>query len=92
MVTIQVPKELAQRLAPLQERLPEIIELGLRQIEKAGAAPERMALKTQVWAALLSTGLVTLPGVSAPPARVRRAPLPAGGQPASEIIIEQRRK
>lgn len=32
-MTIELPPELAQRLLPLQDRLTEIIELGLRQLE-----------------------------------------------------------
>lgn len=34
-VTIQVPDELASRLEPVQDRLIEVIELGLREIESA---------------------------------------------------------
>lgn len=34
-MTIQVPDELASRLQPVQDRLVEIIELGLREIEPA---------------------------------------------------------
>ncbi|MBS1252116.1 MAG: hypothetical protein MAG451_01152 [Anaerolineales bacterium] len=34
-VTIQVPEELALRLEPVQDRLAEVIELGLREIESA---------------------------------------------------------
>lgn len=94
MVTIpvQVSDELARRLIPLQDRLSEIIELGLRQME-LGSSSE-MAVgdsKARVLAALASTGVVTLPD---PAERldphVRRTPVPSGGQPASEMIIEQR--
>lgn len=34
-MTIQLPNELASRLQPVQDRLVEIIELGLREIEPA---------------------------------------------------------
>lgn len=94
MVTIpvQVPDRLARRLLPLQERLVEIIELGLRQIEDTGQAETDLpAAKLQVWAALKSTGIVTLPGTAIRPrSRLRHTPIHAGGPPASEFIIRER--
>jgi len=95
-ITLEVPDRLANRLAPFQDRLPEIIEVGLRQVE-AGTRREletdRSQLKLQVLAALQSTGIVTVPETSVrPQARVRRTPIKAGGKPASEIIIEDRRR
>jgi hypothetical protein len=30
-VTVELPRELAQRLQPLSDRLPDILEMGLRQ-------------------------------------------------------------
>ena len=94
MVTIalELPDELAQRLTPLQDRLPEIIELGLRHWpETPSVAPTLRQRVEQIWA---TTGLI----VPLDPAMVRRYPAPqmprtpvqAGGKPASEIIIEQR--
>jgi hypothetical protein len=32
-IPVQLSNELARRVIPLQDRLPEIIELGLRQIK-----------------------------------------------------------
>ncbi len=32
-ISLELPDELARRLAPFQKRLPEIIKLGLRQLE-----------------------------------------------------------
>lgn len=91
-LTIQLPDDLAQRLKPVQDRLPEIIELGLRYWQGSEAAPltPRQQVE-QVWA---KAGLVVSP---APPIvdqdiklRRRQKPLKVGGKPASEIIIEQR--
>ena len=42
-LTLQLPDELAMRLKPMQDRLPEIIELGLREI-----APSQHALHNEV--------------------------------------------
>ncbi len=35
-VTIELPNDLARRLEPVSERLPDILELGLRQWQAAG--------------------------------------------------------
>ncbi len=35
-VTIELPRDLAQRLQPLSNRLPDILEMGLRQWQAAG--------------------------------------------------------
>ncbi len=94
MITIplKVSEELAGRLLPLQNRLPEIIELGLRQL-KAQSDTEAVPStpKERVLAALVSTGIVSLPepATSSQP-RNRHTPIQAGGQPASELIIEAR--
>ncbi len=94
-ISLELPDELARRLIPLQDRLPEIIELGLQQLEvesREDVAANQAARKQQVFAALHSTGIVTLPTpVSLPQARIRRTPVKAGGPPASDMIIEARR-
>lgn len=35
-VTVELPRDLAQRLQPLSDRLPDILEMGLRQWQAAG--------------------------------------------------------
>ncbi len=94
-ISLKVSDELAERLAPYQDRLPEIVELGLSQVEseaERGAALNSSALKAQVLAALRSTGIITTPEPAArAETRVRHTPLKAGGPPASELIIAERR-
>lgn len=93
MITIplQVPEDLAERLKPLQNQLVEIIELGLRQMEKPDTeAKADQEAKSRLLKVLLSTGIVTPPDPSTPPTYVRHTPIQAGGKPVSEIIIEQR--
>jgi hypothetical protein len=92
-IPVQLSNELARRVIPLQDRLPEIIELGLRQIkaDKQAEASYPQA-KQQVLEAMASTGIVTLPRAAAGrKPRARRTPIVAGGQPASELIIAERR-
>ena len=40
-IPVQLSEELAERVRPLQDRLPEIIELGLRQWRKQSALTPR---------------------------------------------------
>lgn len=89
-IPIQLSEELAERVQPLQDRLPEIIELGLRQWRKQPALTPLQRVE-QLWEAQ------NLVEPAAPSSdrrqktrRTRQAPIPAGGQPASEMIIEQR--
>ena len=91
-ISLEVPNELARRLTPLQDRLPEIIKPGLRHWQETEPAPltPRQQVE-QVWAA---AGLIVPldPAISQryPQYRTRQSPAPAGGKPASQIIIEQR--
>ena len=64
MITIplELPNDLARRVMPFQDRLAEIIELGLLQIEMSGKSEAGYPqTKQQVLDALASTGIVTLP-------------------------------
>jgi len=94
MVTIplQVPEELAVQLMPLQSRLPDIIKLGLQHWHEV--EPEPLTPRQQIeklWAeADLTVSLGPDIASHYPPYRERRTPIQATGQPASEIIIEQR--
>ena len=89
-IPVQLSEELAERVRPLQDRLPEIIELGLRQWRKQSVLTPRQRVE-QLWEA---QGLVE-PAVSSP---IGLRELDVNdrrrsrweGSPASEIIIEQR--
>ncbi len=94
-IPIKVSDELAGRLRPFQDRLPEIIELGLYQIQAQAntldAETNSLTSKARVLAALYSTGIVTLPDIAAHlQSRTRHTPIQADGQPASESIIQAR--
>ena len=49
-IPVQLPEELGERLRPVQDRLPEIIELGLRQWRKQSALTPRQRVE-QLWEA-----------------------------------------
>jgi hypothetical protein len=94
MVTIplNVSEDLARRLLPVQDRLPDIIERGLRDLEAEGETSPSEASRPDILAALQSTGLVTVPDRAArSKPRVRHTPLSAGGPPASDLILAERR-
>jgi len=95
MITIplQLPNDLARRVMPFQDRLAEILELGLRQVEMSEKSEAGYSLgKQEVLEALATTGIVTLPTPAARRrAHARRTPIKAGGTPASQIIIAERR-
>jgi hypothetical protein len=91
MVTIpvQLSNELASRVLPLQERLPEIIELGLRHLTGGSAAGDSVRAREQLIETLSATGIITLPT----PRRRRqtsRQPVLAGGPSASDMILAER--
>lgn len=92
-ISLQLSNDLARRVLPLQDRLPEIIELGLHQMSlKQDADEDVPAAKLRTLDALASTGIVTLPTlpVSGRRPRSRCTPIEAGGPPASEMIIAAR--
>ncbi len=94
MITIplELSNDLAQRVMPFQDRLEEIIELGLREMELSRERKTNYPRdKQQVLDALASTGIVTLPRPGARrKADARRTPILAGGPPASQMIIAER--
>ena len=91
-ISLELPDELVKRLTPFQDRLPEIIELGLRYWQNTQAAsPTPRQRVEQLWA---TAGLIVPldPKISEhyPRRGKRPKPIRAGGKPASQIIIEQR--
>ncbi len=85
-IPVQLTEELAERVRPVQDRLPEIIELGLRQWRKQPAPTPRQRVE-QLWEA---QGLVE-PAVqsgkrSRTTRRQRQAPIPAGANPPARSL------
>lgn len=89
-IPVQLSEELAAQVQPIQNHLPEIIELGLRHWRKQPALTPRQRVE-QLWEAQGLVESAALGGKrSQSTRRKHRAPIPADGRPASEIIIEQR--
>lgn len=91
MVTIpvQLSNELASRVLPLQERLPEIIELGLRHLADGSKAVDSSRTREQLIETLSATGIITLPTPRRGRQPARHAVL-AGGPSASDMILAER--
>jgi hypothetical protein len=91
-ITIDIPDTLAERLSFYREQLPQILELGLADLETASPRPDD--LRERTLRVLQETGLIQPLNLSRyiqrPRNRPRRTPLEIPGKPLSEIIIEQR--
>ncbi len=89
-ILVELPEDLAKRVQAVQDHLPELIELGLRQWRKQPILTPRQRVE-QLWEAEGLVEPIVPSAVSRQKARCKRqAPIPAGGQPASELIIQQR--
>jgi hypothetical protein len=86
MIQVNVPDELAQRLMRYQARWIEVLEAGLRVIEPPQTEAEALQAVLQK---LAQAGVLRLPLVETKPHHAP-PPVPITGQPASEILIEQR--
>ena len=105
-IQVQVPSELAQRLRRHYDKLPQILEWGLRHVERKtesdtptpATEPKKTHQRDDVLAALRSTGIVvdldpTLASEYRTDADQRRhIPVQVAGKPLSEMIIAERRE
>ncbi len=89
-IQLEISSHLAERLAPYQTRLPELLELGLLEWEsQAQSAP--LTEQDALLQVLAESGKVELPKpYNANRPYKRRTPVPITGKPVSELVIEQR--
>jgi len=87
---LELQDELAEKLAPYHDQLPELLELGLQQwLERQ--RQERLVLREDLLKVLAASDKVTLPRPFAGEKPYERStPVPITGKPVSEIVIEQR--
>ena len=89
-IQLEIPGHLAERLAPYQTRLPELLELGLLEWELQ-AQSVLVTEPDALLQVLAESGKVELPKpYRASRPYKRRTPVPIYGKPASEVVIEQR--
>jgi hypothetical protein len=93
-VSVPVPEALAKELEQVRDRLPEILELGLRQL----AVQEQPVSVQDLRQILAQQGLLAeLEPLSPEDADVavaseRLSPLQIEGRPVSELIVEERNR
>ncbi len=90
IIKLDIPDRLAEKLAPYQDQLTELLEIGLQKWQEQ----EQQNLDTspeKLFQILATSDMVSLPKpyVDKQP-YVDRTPVSTTGMPASEIIIEQR--
>jgi sugar phosphate isomerase/epimerase len=91
-IPVKVSEELAERLAPFEDHLDQIIELGLKYWQ--GLPEADLTPRQRIEQLLRDTGLIVPldPAIACRYTSVsykRQPALHAGGKPASQIIIEQ---
>ena len=86
-IQLDIPDELAERLAPYSDNLSVLLELGLQ----AWMAREQLALREGILRSLATSGKVATPQPYTGPAPyIRHTPVPITGKPVSELVIEHR--
>ena len=89
-IQLDIPDELAEKLAPYHDHLLSLLELGLHAWLQ-NEQQERLALRERVHKILAASGQVTTPGpYASQKPYVRHTPVPITGTPVSDLIIEQR--
>lgn len=93
VITAVYEKGVLRPLRPLNLREQQTVYLQVvpeKMVDEEEGMTAEPELKLRVLAALAATGLVTLPKATMT-VRARHTPIEAEGQPASEILIEERR-
>lgn len=88
-IQLEISGHLAERLAPYQTQLPELLELGLLEWESQ-VQTEFLTEQDALRQLLAESGKVELPKPYPSKPYKRRTPVPISGTPVSELIIEQR--
>jgi hypothetical protein len=91
-IQVQVPSDLAQRLQPYYDQIPQILEWGLQHIKQQQAGLESQQQAITILRQLGATGPDSnaIANYLAASAVAGWSPLEAGGRPASELIIKAR--
>lgn len=91
IIQLEIPDKLAEKLKPYQDRLAELLELGLQTWQEREQETTPQSDKERLWQVLAASGRVSLPKpYTGEEPYISRTPVPASGKPASEIVIEQR--
>ena len=87
---LDIPDDLAARLAPYSDNLVALLELGL-QAWTAHEMQEQLALREGLLRRLATSGKVAIPQPYTGPAPyLRHTPIPITGKSVSELVLEHR--
>lgn len=89
-IQLELQDKQAQKLAPYQDRLAELLDLGLEVWLERKKQQTHPAREQQI-EVLAASGIVTIPRsyTNDEPYR-RRTPVPINGKPVSELVIKDR--
>lgn len=91
IIRIEISDKLAKKLRPYQDRLIELLELGLQKVQEREQDEHQSQQQEQLFQILATSDKVTLPKpYTGEKPYVRQTPVPITGKPISEILIEQR--
>ena len=88
-IQLEIPDELAEKLAPYRDQLSELLELGLQHwLERER---QELELQESIFQVLAASGKVAVPRACAGEKLYpRHTPVPITGKPVSDVVIEQR--
>jgi len=90
IVQIELSSEMAQTLSPYHDKLPILLELGLREWLKH-ESQEAPVLRDRILQVLVASGQVEAPKpYTDEKPYIRHTPVPITGKPVSELVVEQR--
>ncbi len=89
IIQLEISDKLAEKLKPYQDRLVELLELGLQTWQEQESPPQ--SERQRLLQVLAASGRVSLPKpYTGEEPYISHTPVPSSGKPASEIVIEQR--
>ncbi len=92
IIQLEISDELAKQLAPHQDRLVDLLRLGLQQWQEK-EQQRRQSEQAHLLQLLAESGQVIIPKPAVDTtAYIRQTPVPLAGKSTSEVVIEQRGK
>jgi hypothetical protein len=89
-IQLELEEDLAARLIPYRDKLPEMLELGLQALQEQEAESRKRARNRMLEVLSASPGIRVPEPPNGHGLYVRHTPVQAAGEPASQIVIAQR--
>jgi hypothetical protein len=89
-IQLELDEELARKLDPYRDKIPELLELGLGALQERERR-EHQEARERLLRALEASGKIKVPEpYTGEQAYVRHSPPTVAGKPVGQIVIEQR--